>query len=455
MSASIRLAVIGAGSAQFSLGLVRDLCLTESLHGSTIAFMDIDADRLEVVQTLARRYADELEAELTIEWTTDRREALRDADFVINTALAGGHPQEEAERALGERHGYYRGLHITPANQFDLMLSVVRDMEELCPDAWLIQSSNPVFEGCTLMTRESDIKIVGLCHGPFGGYREMSEVMGFDLGQATLESVGFNHIVWLTDFRIHGQDGYPMLDAWIEKESESYWKHWNPRFNETQMSPAAVHMYKLYGLLPIGDASRALWSEVWWYHLDRETKQRWWGPLGGFDSDEGWSEYLVKLHRNISEMRQVARDPLQRVSNVFPPKMSGEQMVPIMDALANDRKGYFTVNVPNRGALPGIPENVVVEVPAVIDGQGIRPISVDPLPERIMLGAMWPSWLRMERLLAAYHTGDARYLSQIVLADHRTRTLEQADETLEELLSGSGYASHALGSNLQIGSLVS
>jgi len=438
MSAFIRLAVIGAGSAQFSLGLVRDLCLTESLHGSTISLMDIDADRLDAVHNLARRYAEELGADLTIERTTNRSEALRDADFVINTALAGGHPQEEAERALGERHGYYRGLHLTPANQSDLMLSVVRDMEKLCPSAWLIQSSNPVFEGCTLMTRESDIKIVGLCHGPFGGFRELSQVLGFDLDQAKLESVGFNHIVWLTDFRVQGQDGYRLLDEWLETESESYWKRWNPRFSETQVSPAAIQMYQLYGLLPVGDASRALWSEVWWYHLDRATKQRWWGPLGGFDSDEGWSEYLAKLNRNITEMRQVAEDPRQRVSDVFPPKMSGEQMVPIMDALANDRQGNFLVNVPNRGALPGIPENVVVEVPAVVDGRGIRPIAVDPLPESIMLGAMWPSWLRMERQLAAYRTGDRRYLMQAVLADHRTRTWEQAEAVLDDLDYGSG-----------------
>lgn len=455
MLASIRLAVIGAGSAQFSLGLVRDLCLTETLHGSAISLMDIDPDRLDVVHTLARRYANELGANLTIERTMDPAEALRDADFVINTALASGHPQEEAERAFGERHGYYRGVHITPANQFDLMLSVARDMEELCPNAWLIQSSNPVFEGCTLMTRETSIKIVGLCHGPFGGYREMSNVLGFDLGDAALESVGFNHIVWLTDFRLHGEDAYPLLDEWIEKESQSFWKHWNPRFSDTQMSPAAIHMYELYGLLPIGDASQALWSEVWWYHLNRETKQRWWGPLGGFDSDEGWSEYLVKLNRTIIDMREVALDPRQRVSDVFPPKMSGEQMVPIMDALANDRKGFFTVNVPNRGALPGIPDNVVVEVPAVVEGRGIRPITVAPLPERVMLGAMWPAWLRMERLLAAYRTGDARYLSQILLADHRTRTLEQADETLEGLLHSTGYFQHPLAINQRPRSLVS
>lgn len=446
MTTSIRLAVVGAGSAQFSLGLVRDLCLTSDLRGSTIALMDIDAERLDIVHTLARRYADELGADLRIEQTTDRRAALRDADFVINTALAGGHPQEEAERDLGERAGYYRGLHLTAPNQFDLMLSVVQDMEVLCPNAWLIQSSNPVFEGCTLMTRESDIRIVGLCHGPFGGYRELAKVLGFDLGSATLESVGFNHIVWLTTFRVDGQNGYPLLDAWIAQEAEHYWQHWNPAFSETQMSPAAIDMYHRYGLLPIGDASRALWAETWWYHRDRETKQRWWGPLGGFDSAEGWAVYLERLNQKLSAMHDVARDPRQRVSDVFPPQMSGEQMVPLMTALATDQRGQFLVNVPNRGALPGIPENVVVEVPAVVDGSGIRPITVDPLPESIMLGAMWPAWLRMERLLAAYRTGDARYLTQIVLADHRTQSLEQAVETMDAILSSPGYADHAVGS---------
>lgn len=445
MAAAIRLAVIGAGSAQFSLGLVRDLCLTRSLRGSTVVLMDIDTDRLEMVHNLAARYADELGTELTIEQTTNRREALRDADFVINTALAGGHPQEEAERALGERHGYYRGLHLTAANQFDLMLSVVRDMEAVCPNAWLIQSSNPVFEGCTLMTRESDIKIVGLCHGPFGGYRELAAVLGFDLQAATLESVGFNHIVWLTEFRVDGHDGYPLLDTWIAQDAEHYWQHWTPQYSETQMSPAAIDMYQRYGLLPIGDASRALWSEVWWYHRDRATKERWWGPLGGFDSDEGWARYLDKLNQKIDAMRDVARHPRQRVSDVFPPEMSGEQMVPLMEALANDVRGQFLVNVPNRSALPGIPENVVVEVPAIVDGGGIRPIVVDPLPESIMLGAMWPAWLRMERLLAAYRTGDARYLSQIVLADHRTGDLEQSVETVDDLLASPGYADHPLG----------
>jgi alpha-galactosidase len=100
MSTAIRLAIIGAGSAQFSLGLVRDICLTDELRGSTISFMDIDSVRLDLVHRLAKRYAQEISADLRLEATMDRQAALCDADFVINTALAGGHEHEEAERSL-------------------------------------------------------------------------------------------------------------------------------------------------------------------------------------------------------------------------------------------------------------------------------------------------------------------------------------------------------------------
>ena len=109
MGTAVKIGVIGAGSAVFSLGLVRDLCLKESLSGSTVTFMDVDQRRLEMIHRLASRYADELGADVRFEETLDRRVALREADFVINTA-ARGHDDEEAQRSVGEAHGYYRGV---------------------------------------------------------------------------------------------------------------------------------------------------------------------------------------------------------------------------------------------------------------------------------------------------------------------------------------------------------
>ena len=122
------------------------------------------------------------------------------------------------------------------------------------------------------------------------------------------------------------------------------------------------------------------------------------------------------------------------MTEVFPPERSGEQIVPIIDALVNDRQGYFVVNVPNRGALGGVPDDVVVEVPALIDGKGIRPTLVGRLPERVMLGAIYPQWLAMERRLAGFVSRDRRYLVQVLLSEQRTRSWEHAEETLDAVL---------------------
>ena len=108
----VQVSLIGAGSATFAAGIVRDLCVTAGLHGSHVALMDIDAGRLAMVARMAQRLSDELDAGLSFSQTLDREEALRGADFVINTAQVGGHAWTEAQRELAERHGYYRGARL-------------------------------------------------------------------------------------------------------------------------------------------------------------------------------------------------------------------------------------------------------------------------------------------------------------------------------------------------------
>ena len=127
MSKGIKLGVIGAGSAVFSLGLVRDLCATESLYGSTITLMDIDEERLNNIHKLATRYVDELKVDLKFEKILSREAALKEADFVVNTALFGGHDDAEAQRDAGEKHGYYRGAPGRSYNQLRFMLSVAKE----------------------------------------------------------------------------------------------------------------------------------------------------------------------------------------------------------------------------------------------------------------------------------------------------------------------------------------
>jgi alpha-galactosidase len=434
MGTPVKIAIIGAGSAQFSAGLVRDLCVNPGLHGSHVAFMDIDARRLDMVSQLAERLSSELDAGLRFSKTTDRREALRGADFVINTAQVGGHDWTEAQRDLAERHGYYRGVRLHNFGQAAFFLEVAHDIEQVCPDAWLIQSANPVFEGCTLMTRETGVKVLGLCHGHYG-YRAIARVLGLDPEHVSAQMPGFNHWIWMTEFRYEGDDAYPFLDRWIEEEAEAYWARTDTTrtFSDNQMTRAAIHQYRLYGLMPIGDTPRQV---GWWYHTDLATKQRWYGHLGGFDSEIGWGQYLERMRQNVQRVEKVALNEEQPVSETFQPVQSGEQIVPIIDALVNDVQGLYQVNIPNQGAiLQGFPENLVFECQGVVDSSGIRGITVSPFPAKLMVGAMIPRWHQAELMVNALQSGDRDLLLLYLLEDHRTRSLEQAEALLEEWLA--------------------
>jgi len=430
----IKIAIIGAGSATFSSGIVRDICVTPGLHGSHVELMDVDEKRLDMIALLAERITKELGVDLTFAKTTDREAALQGADFVINTALDGGHDWVEAQRDLSEKHGYYRGAWIGQIGQVAFLLEVARDIERICPNAWLVQSSNPVFEGCTLIARETGIKFVGLCHGHYG-YEKVARVMGLDLEHVSALMPGFNHWIWMTDFRYHNEDAYPLLDEWIETKAEAYWAETDSTrgFADQQMSRAAIHQYQLMGCMPIGDTPRKV---GWWYHTDLETKKQWYGHQGGFDSEVGWAIYLESRTKQVERIEQLALDESKRVTDSIKPVQSHEQIIPIIDALVNDVPGTYQVNIPNRGPLlPGFPEDLVVECQAVVSGAGIRGIAVPPLPSKLMAGTMIPRWRCAEQVVEAVRTGDRDLLLIYLLEDHRTRSLSQAEKLLDEWLA--------------------
>jgi alpha-galactosidase len=426
----VKLAVIGAGSAQFSLQLVMDMCLTPTLAGSMVSLMDINEERLARVHNIAVRYAYELGFDLRFERTTVREAALREANFVLNTASAGAH----GDRGIAEVHN------------IRLMVEVARDAARCCPDAWLIQSGNPVFEGCTAMTRATSLKIVGLCHGHYGA-RHIIRTLGLDESQASWQVVGFNHVIYLTHLYYRGQDAYPLLDRWIADKAEDYWRDYNPAYYDNQFSRAAIEQYKMVGYMPIGDTPR---TGGWWYHQDLATKQRWYGPLGGFDSEQGWAIYIKELEQGRARLFAMADDPKASVTAAFPPHKSGEQILPIMDALANDFGGYFQVNIPNRGLIDRIPADVVVEVPAYVSARGIQGFHVGELPASIMCQVLWPRLAQAERAInLALHPSRAQLLD-IILHRHVAwsshhmagsppyapvvESYEQAQQVLEETL---------------------
>jgi len=441
----VNISIIGAGSVVFSMSFIRDLCVSESLWGSKITLMDISNDRLKIVYNLAVRYMKETKANLKIEATTSRKDALEDADFVICTVKVGGYHPMEMERKIAEQYGYYRGLGdrvcdyyggFGAYHQLKFFLDLARDMEDICPDAWLIETANPVFEGTTLISRETKIKVIGVCHGHLG-YKEVARTLGLNLEKVGVEVAGFNHCVWMTHFLYEGKDAYPLLDEWIEKKAEKYWKSEDflkgLPWKTEQMSPAAVDMYRHYGLFPIGDTVRSV--SPWWYHVNLEIKKKWFGPTGGFDSEIGWSIYLKRREEKLKKMQRLYEDPSASLTEEFPPVMSGEQHIPLIDSIVNDKEMILQLNIPNKNAILGIPNDVVVEIPAVVSGRGVKGIYVGALPKRLMVYVMIPRMLRMERILQAFTEGDRKSLVLMLMDDPRTESYEKAKSLVDELLA--------------------
>ena len=429
---NLNIAIIGAGSATFSAGIVRDLCVTESLDGANVRLMDIDGRRLDMIEALGKKIVRELGRNITFTKTLDRKKALDGADFVLNTVLYGGHNHLLAMNGIFKKHGYYRDLCLADASQLIFHLGVANDVESVCPDAWLIQSGNPVFEVSTAIHRTTGVKIVGLCHGHYG-YREIADKIGLEHEHVTAQMSGFNHWIFMTDFRYKGEDAYPLLDNWIREKGPDYWRDFKPRFSDTCLSYAACEQYKLYGLMPVGDTPRFL---GWWYNDSFESKKRAFGDIGGFDSDEGWARYLEDLSRNYVDIEKAATNDNVRATDIFEPVQGSEQIVPIIESLTYDLERVFQVNIPNKGGIvQGFPEDLAVECPGVVNGAGIHGIAQPKLPYRVFVAGMIPRWQAAESLVNAVVNHDRKLLLLRVLEYHETRSYAQAEALLNDFLT--------------------
>lgn len=434
----IKISIIGAGSAVFSLNLVKDICLSEGFEGSIISLMDVDENRLEAVYSLARRYSELLGKKLKFERAAERKNAIEGSDFVINTTLCGGHQQQEKVREIGEKHGYYRGVDsqewnfvsdyptFTSLGQLELALDIARDVKELAPDAWLLQTSNPLLEICTLIQQELPrINLVGLCDG-FLGYLELARLFELDPAEIYYQMAGLNHCVWLTRLEAGGRDVYPLIDEWIEKRAEKFWETYAPRDTEPQLSRAAVDMYKVYGLFPVGCTTR---NGTWKYHLTLETKKYWFGPFGGMDSELSWPFYLEKLERELERIFRLAHDPTNLLEEI-PPVESMEPHVKLIDSLVNGTRRRLVVNIPN----PGIFQvDTVVELSASVDARGIHPDVVHLPPET--MSAIKRRLQLTRRSLEFFKKRDLDILLDVLLEDPRTKSEKQAVATLNEIFS--------------------
>lgn len=430
--------IIGAGSAVFSLGMVRDLCLTTSLQGSTVRFMDIDATRLDAIHALCVRYADEMGVALTLEKTTDRRAALVGADVVVNAALVAGHHRLRAGWEVAQRHGYRWGgsLHVMHDEAFwinfpqlQLFESVIEDMLDICPQAWYIQVANPVKAGITHLARKyPQANIVGLCHG-YGSVYYLASKLGLEREHITYEIPGVNHFIWLTKLFYRGQDAMPLLAQWVEEQGPT---HWETCGYGDEMGPKKADLFRRYGAWPIGDtAGDGGGSWGWEYHSDEATEARWREKPGVF-----WNNFFTGGVREVAEIKRISGDQAARVTEHFPPTMSGESIIPVVEALLVDVPRVILCNIANTGEyVPGVPRDFQVEVPSLVSRRGIQGIQTAGLPAAAQAALLRDCVAPTNLELAAYTERSRDLLFELIMLDPWTRSMAQARAMLDDVLA--------------------
>lgn len=439
----VKICIIGAGSASFSVNLVKDVCINKHFKDATITLMDISDERLDAIYGLCTRYKEELGANITINKTKDRREAMKGADFVLNVALNGGHERFLQCMDVGYKNGYRFGgsLHVLHDegfyinfHQLRLMEDVLQDVMEICPKAYYILVANPVQAGVTYLQRKyKDAKIVGMCHG-FNGVYRITDAMGLDRKDVSFEIAGVNHFIWMTSFRYQGQDAYPLLDKWIEDhngliaEGEAFERF---RFNADEISRKAVDQYKKFGMFPIGDTPSSgggAWG--WEYHTDAEMEKYY--QCEPYD----WYQKLLKTHSTFAErLNNVVNDKTQKVSDIFSIDASPEPMIPLMEGLAYDTDTKVVVNILNDGGyMKGLPTDYEVEIAARVDKNGIHPIHNDGLPKPLMSHLLRDRIAPVEMELAAFENHSLELLVDLVMMDPWTKTRAQAEKLVQDIL---------------------
>lgn len=414
-----KIVLIGAGSTEFTPGLLADLVASAHLNNAEVTLVDIDPWATETMVRLAERLNAESGARLTISGTTDRREALPGADFVTTTIAVGGVRGWETDVRIPEQYGVYQtvGDSVGPGGVFRALrhvpeiVAIAKDMEELCPDAWLFNYTNPMSAIVRGVQKATSIKCVGLCHGVLHTRSIIARDLGYAPEDINVVFAGVNHLCWLLDVRARGQDVYPELRAFLREGAKQ-------PVPEAVEDPYDAFQYvsamltELYGLFPSpGDRHVA---EFFPYFLRREGESLAYGTQFGLDMTNG----IFATKDTTRERLRAQADGLEPLDpELLDQAREGERLVHIIDAIVHDRRmPELAVNVRNDGLVANLPPWAIVEVPGQISGFGVRGVSVGALPEGIA-GILRQRIDQQELTVDAALSGDRSLAIQALLAD--------------------------------------
>lgn len=443
-----RIVIIGGGSYQWVPKLLVDLVNTASLADAELVLQDIDPAPLEPIADFVRHVVRLQGIGMTVATTTDQREALAGADYVVVTISTGGFESMRFDLEIPERHGIKQsvGDSVGPGGvmralrNIPVLVGIARDMEELCPDAWMLNITNPMTTLCRSMTHETSIKTVGLCHEIAGAQFALSLLLDASFLDLDFELVGVNHLPIFTSLRVNGEDGFERLRAMladpdglgdqtvnmpagIAKEAAAFAGGVRKR-DILDHHKVKFALFQRFGVLP-GAGDRHL-VEFFPGFLTEESEwgKRWGVALTTIADREhdagGHKETLAKMRAS----NEVSRMP------------SGEMVAPMIDSFLRDRAHAFPLNLPNTGQAPDLPPDVVVESMCVADATGLHP------RDEVRLPPVLAEWLRriaaaQEATVTAALTGSREKVVEAMLLDPLAGRIDfdHVEQMTDEMLS--------------------
>lgn len=464
---------IGAGSTVFSRNLLRDLFTFPELNDNTIYLMDIDADRLRDSEIVAHRVADEAGANPTIVATTDRREAIAGADYVINMIQVGGYEPStvidfEIPKKYGLRQtigdtlgigGIMRGLRTIP-----VVVDIAKDMEELAPGALLLNYSNPMAILCMAVNRATSVRNVGLCHSVFGTAHELAMILGVPGEEIDYLCAGINHMAFYLKFERNGQDLYPQLKAIAEAdempsfertrfeilkqfgyfvtESSEHFAEYTPWFIKNGREDLIEYFnvpldeYPARCIDQIADWTgmrAALLSEDPAAVDQYEASKR--GEIHGM-----WKRRLELMRKNTPEKADALEETIRQGGRRGQNGHSGEYGTLIIHSMETGQPRVVYGNVDNKGVIDSLPGHATVEVPCLVDKNGVQPTKIGSLPPQ--LAAMMQTNINVQTLtVEAALTGKREHIYHAAMLDPHTAAeldLRQIRSLVDDLIEAHG-----------------
>ena len=446
----IKIAYIGAGSLQFGPVIVQDILMSNTLcqDGLEIHLMDIEKSHLDHVLNHGEYVNEKLNRKAKIIATTHRDAAIEDADFVICALEKDRNVYWAQDFHIPRKYGFKQvygenggvGSLFHALRNIKVIMDLAKAMERLCPQAMLLNFSNPEHKICEAITRLTSIKTVGLCHGVFMGREQLSELLEVPLADLQTKACGINHFSWFQEIiqKSTGEDLYPKLRE-IEHRGD-----WLAKWHELALGRI---LFRRFGQWP-SPASNHYGEYIRWaeefvipqlqFFYDPAEGHPWENnqvPEGVYtvdrvDYEREWTKDWSKKLLPVGSTEEIQ---LENADGSF--KGSGEIATLIMESVVSDKKQWLeAVNVPNNGAIPNLPSDLVVELPAYCDASGIQPVSMEPIPEAIAATIRLHASIH-QLLVEAYHEQSKDKLLQAILIEPTVNSYRNAIDMCNEMLT--------------------